>query len=172
MNSMYFDTDTEKTHEVILYIAQRAKNPTLHTICKIMYFADKLHLNEFGRFITGDTYIAMDYGPVPSHAYDYLKEVRKAGHDNEIEMRGYYVLPRRKPALDKLSESDVECLDEALRKYGDLSFGQLTDASHDKAWQQTIPNTPITIESLVTEMEDASDLLVHLRDQYPGTALE
>jgi len=172
MDKLYFEVDIQKTHEVILYIAQRVDQPTLHTICKLMYFADKLHLEAYGRFITGNTYIAMEYGPVPSEAYDYLKGVRRAGQDDDIEMRRYYVVPRRDPDLGQLSESDVECLDEALREYGELSFGQLTDASHDEAWQRTLPNRAISLENIIASMDQPDDLLAHLRDQHPGSAAE
>jgi len=35
-----------------------------HKIFKIIYFADRQHLADWGRPITGDTYIAMEAGPV------------------------------------------------------------------------------------------------------------
>ena len=44
-----------------------------HRIFKILWFADLAHLKRFGRTITGDTYVAMDEGPVPSILYDELK---------------------------------------------------------------------------------------------------
>jgi ABC-type branched-subunit amino acid transport system ATPase component len=46
--------DTEKAMEAILYIAKRVKIPTFHTISKIFYFADQIHILKYGRFITGD----------------------------------------------------------------------------------------------------------------------
>ena len=45
----------------------------MHKLCKILYFADQRHLSLYGRSITGDTYIAMQYGPVPSNVDDILK---------------------------------------------------------------------------------------------------
>ena len=48
----------------------------MHKLCKILYFADQRHLSLYGRSITGDTYIAMQYGPVPSNVDDILKAVR------------------------------------------------------------------------------------------------
>jgi uncharacterized phage-associated protein len=40
-----------------------------------MYFADRKHLEKYGRFICGDSYVAMKHGPVPSEIYDILKAV-------------------------------------------------------------------------------------------------
>ncbi len=42
----------------------------------MMYFADRLHLERYGRFICGDSYVAMKNGPVPSFTYDILKARR------------------------------------------------------------------------------------------------
>src|SRR5688572_4207008 len=59
--------------ETILYIASRSKEPTYHRIAKLLYFADLLHLERYGRFICGDRYIAMKHGPVPSGVYAMMK---------------------------------------------------------------------------------------------------
>ena len=38
-----------------------------------MFFADKEHLLDYGRPITGDSYVAMEHGPVPTSTRDILK---------------------------------------------------------------------------------------------------
>jgi uncharacterized phage-associated protein len=43
-------------------------------VVKLLYFADKAHLLEFGAPILGDVYYCMDYGPVPSFALNQLNE--------------------------------------------------------------------------------------------------
>ena len=43
----------------------------------VLLFADKKHLERYGRFITGDTYSAMENGPVPSFAYDVVKCIKE-----------------------------------------------------------------------------------------------
>src|SRR4030067_924651 len=65
--------DRDKALEVILFVARSLHNPTFHSISKILYLSDKLHLQEYGRLICGDQYIAMEYGPVPSAIYDMMK---------------------------------------------------------------------------------------------------
>jgi uncharacterized phage-associated protein len=71
-----FEFDIEKGIESVLYIIENGAQPTFHHISKVMYFADKEHLEKYGRFICGDSYVAMKHGPVPSGIYDLLKSVR------------------------------------------------------------------------------------------------
>ena len=63
----------EKAIEMVLYLAQRLDNPTVLQICKLMYFADKRHLDKWGQFLCGNDYVAMEHGPVPVNVYDMLK---------------------------------------------------------------------------------------------------
>jgi uncharacterized phage-associated protein len=168
MSDILFKNDPEKMREVILYVAKRVKEPTLHTVSKIMYFADRLHLADYGRFITGDMYIAMEYGPVPSAAYDYLKELRRGTtKTDEMSVVGYNVVPQRDANREVLSESDIDCLNRSIQKYGRMTFGELTDASHDQAWHASPANGEITIETIIQTFEDADALLEHLRNQHP-----
>lgn len=38
----------------------------LHKLFKVLWFADLEHLKKYGRTVTGDTYVAMEFGPVTS----------------------------------------------------------------------------------------------------------
>ena len=60
----------EKSLQAVLYVANRLERKDFHKIFKVLYFADREHLTKYGRPITGDTYVAMEYGPVPSMIYD------------------------------------------------------------------------------------------------------
>jgi len=76
-NLQRFSFDRDKALEVILYVSSKVKD--LYHLLKIIYFADKKHLSLYGRFISGDSYIAMNNGPVPSQSYDILKGIRGDG---------------------------------------------------------------------------------------------
>lgn len=57
-----------KIIESIVYLVSRSKErkmSKLHLL-KMLFFADRWHLRMYGRSVTGDTYYAMQYGPVPS----------------------------------------------------------------------------------------------------------
>jgi len=171
----------EKSIEAILYIAQYVEQPTFHRISKVMYFADKVHLEKYGRFICGDSYVAMKHGPVPMYTYDILKVVRGDGFapffketDIQLAEKAFIVIdkslvkPLRAAQLDYFSESDLECLDGSIKEYGSMSFGQLTDLSHDKAWQAADENDHIDIEQIVATLTSTENLLDLLHEPCPG----
>jgi uncharacterized phage-associated protein len=64
------DFDNERAINAVLYIAEKLDRKIFHKIFKILYFSDIEHLVKYGRTITGDVYIRMLDGPVPSALYD------------------------------------------------------------------------------------------------------
>ncbi len=163
--------DREKALEVILYIARGlADYASLHSISKILYLSDKLHLQEYGRLICGDKYIAMEYGPVPSAIYDMMKVADKRNHTSidvdwdEIILesidviKGRNIVPKRDCNMDVLSESEVECLDLTIAEYGQKTFGQLTDITHDDAWKSTNGNEAINIDNIISTLPNAEEV--------------
>ena len=135
----------------------------MHKLCKILYFADQRHLSLYGRSITGDTYIAMQYGPVPSNVDDILKAVRGDSYFSDCadEFRRsfrfenkYIIKPLRDADMDYLSESDTECLDHAISLCRDKSFDELVSMSHDLAWNNTNLNRAISVKDIIREAGD------------------
>ena len=83
--------------------------------------------------------------------------------ENALKVKGQYdVVPVRESNFDFLSLSEQECLDEAIKQYGKLSFGQLTAKSHDAAWESADDNDFISVENIAASLPDNEDLLAHL----------
>jgi uncharacterized phage-associated protein len=136
-----FNLNKEKAIASILYIASKLKNngiePDLHKIFKILYFAERKHLATYARPITGDNYIAMDNGPVPSSIYDILKYSQAK---DSFQLLGFYIEPKQQPDLDEFSDSDLKFIDESINKNQHLSFISLTKKSHGYAWNNVGKN--------------------------------
>src|SRR5258706_3597172 len=165
MNSRPFTFDPEKAIEVILYISKQAPIPDIIHVCKILYFADKFHLEEYGRFICGDAYIAMTNGPVPSGTYNLINTVRGASQSpysdhaqNSFAVDKWTVCPLREVIEDLFSTSDIECLERAIVEYGDLDVGRLIDISHDAAYNAADINGEIPIEAIAATLRDGDVL--------------
>lgn len=169
-----FEFDAKVAVEAILYIATNSQQPTFHHIAKLLYFADRLHLERYGRFICGDDYVAMKHGPVPSRVYDMLKVIRD-GYDyisfpeikGAFRVQEYTVIPQRKPDFEWLSDSEIKCLNESIAAYDKCTFGQLTKLSHDAAWSSADENDFISLEAIVHSLENSQYLLDYLTNPHP-----
>ena len=151
--------DKVKTLHALLYVANRVQRKDFHKIFKIIYFADRQHLADWGRPITGDTYIAMEAGPVPSRLYDMLKIVRGDSYMADTESLGkyfqvnswMYVNPLVDADLDKLSSNEREALDASITQYSSSSYDEIKEKSHDVAWRSTARDFSIKWEDIARE---------------------
>ena len=151
--------DKEKSLNALLYVANRVQRKDFHKIFKIIYFADRQHLADWGRPITGDTYIAMEAGPVPSRLYDMLKIVRGDSYLPDMEGLGkyfqvenwMYVRPLHDADLNKLSANEQEALSKAIEKYAGLSYDEIKEKSHDIAWRSTARDFSISWDNIARE---------------------
>ena len=139
-----FRVNWEKCIDAVDYLARRQDGITQYYVGKVCYFADKEHLLDYGRPITGDTYVAMEHGPVPSHIYDLLKEdtglpddvLIALGRRLRFRRNGNLkqATSRKRGDLASLSKTDKEYLAASLRRFGSMGFAELKRLSHDDAW--------------------------------------
>jgi uncharacterized phage-associated protein len=168
---MKFNED--KTINAVLYIVENLKRKDFHKIFKILYFSDREHLNLYGRTITGDIYIAMYDGPVPSNLYDIFKSVRGDGYYKDNGRFGRFfsvedwdlIKPNSRPDLDELSKTDIMCINNSLEAYGNMSFEEIKDKSHDYAWISTPENRTIDFADIIREMGGEDDFIDYVREQ-------
>lgn len=149
-----------KALNALLYLADKANNKDMMSLFKLLFFSEMEHLNVWGRSITGDRYIAMENGPVPSCLYDIVKAVRGDGYyrtDGEkfkkyfIVERWMFVTPKRQADTDELSMSEIKIFDQMIDKYRDYTPEQLSKASHGYAWNNTLRDHAISIEDIMKE---------------------
>ena len=145
----------------------------MHKLCKILYFADQRHLSQYGRSITGDTYIAMQFGPVPSCVDDILKALRGDSFfsDHVADLKDKIVFENRyivkglvQPDMDALSVSDVECLAYAIDLCKDKSFPELTAFSHGLAWCNTKRDRTMSVKDILREAGDDEAYVEYIAD--------
>lgn len=131
--------DTRKIIQVLNYLAWKQPDHTLDNMkaYKLMWLADRYHLRQYGRTITGDEYHALPYGVVPSDAKCLLEGV-KTKLPNASDMMHEYidVLPghtfraKKDCEMKVFSESDIEALDLILQHFNILTPLELSDLSH------------------------------------------
>lgn len=171
--SRRFQFDFDKALEAILYIARRIPSPTFLKVSKILYLADLEHLKAYGRFIVGDRYIAMDYGPVPSDTNNIMRAARGEKQfeaSKEIIAAAFEVISGRdiKPLRDGresvFSKSDLECLNAVISQHGAKGVGRLMELTHDSAWKETVGGQEIPLAAIIDMFpkDEAAALREHL----------
>lgn len=167
--------DSEKALEAILYVASKAPIADVYHVGKILYFADRAHLEQYGRMICGDTYHAMKDGPVACGTYDVMKIARGDGQyvpagitpqeiQKSLSVKGWIsVKPLREPDEDFFSDSDLACIDEAIEKYGNMSFEEIREISHDAAWNAVDRNAVMPLELIAAQCKNSELLLSYLK---------
>lgn len=141
-----FKANPDKIKAAVLFcIEQNGGSINVYNMMKILFEADKYHLNKHGRPVTGDAYKAMEKGTVPSRAYNMAKEMNPTKH---------VIFSDEKPNLRKLSKSDIEALLKGFEKYAGKTFGQVHDLNHEeRAWKETERNAWIDFEKMIENPE-------------------
>jgi uncharacterized phage-associated protein len=169
MAKIQFTFNRQKAIEVILYLIPRIKTPDKYGICKILYLADKTCLEKYGRFLFGETYWALKQGATPSNVYDLLKELEET-NSKDIKVEGNEVQALRKPKLDWLSKSDIDCLDTIIDLFGNVPNWKRREEAHDDAWKKNWDkrgdknSVPIPVEDIAEFLEDSEDIINYLNN--------
>ena len=82
---------TAKALETIVWLANARAGIDVYHVIKCAFFADKYHLNKYGRPIAGDNYIADTYGPLGRSVYRILNrdpiEMIALGGNGDLPVR-------------------------------------------------------------------------------------
>ncbi|MEA5139021.1 Panacea domain-containing protein [Arcicella rigui] len=171
-----FKFDREKCTSVLLYITKNLEKADFLRVFKVLYFAEKEHLARFGRPIVGDSYIAMKHGPVPSTIYAELGNIRSGiGKiidgvvNNNISFSDYFevkpdniIIAKVEPDVEDFSASEQECLDKSLNENKDLSFNELSEKSHDLAWNRANMNDEMDILDIAESGGASKEMLQYI----------
>jgi len=131
--AIQFNINPQKAIEVVLWVIQKGES-NVYNVMKILYAAEKYHLNKFGRPVTGDRYVAMEYGTVPSWIYN-ATNLKRSGlgfvrNDNTLTAE-------RACDTNYLSESDIEALENGFAAYAGKTFQEVLNKNHAEiAWQR------------------------------------
>ena len=171
-----FHISHDKAIEAIVWLAKNKPGIDIYHVSKILFYADKLHLNQYGRPILGDTYIKMPYGPAPSTVLDLIKGQEYLLSPNQLEEMARAVTvtednfssitAKREPELDYFSVSDLKCLQASFDENSDLSFDDLFKATHnEKCYQKSNDGQPIDYALIIDDDNpNREGLLEHIEE--------
>jgi uncharacterized phage-associated protein len=132
--------DYKKVVQALNYVARKCgARKAIHNLkaIKLLYLADRYHLRKYGRLLTDDCYLAMNYGPVGSLTRDLTGDShfldQEAGYYASL-----YVKPSGKHRFESIkrpdktvfSQTDLEALDFAIEHFGHLGWNELAEFTH------------------------------------------
>ncbi len=135
--------DAKRQGEAILFFGQQINNTYLGRtkLNKLLYYTDYEWIRNKGVSITGETYVAMQFGPVPKHIKETLERLEKT-QAIRIEKakignydQGRYVI-LRDPDLSVFTSEEVAHLNSVARRFESWTAKQMSDLTHeDYPWQ-------------------------------------
>jgi uncharacterized phage-associated protein len=159
-----FNFDKQKFFAVMQIVSEKALSVDILKAMKLLYFIDREHLRKYGRPVLGDHYICMSFGPVPSKAYDQLKDIQ-SGISPEAPLSVDRTDPspgghptfvsRGSPEYELLSSIELESIQAVIAEHGDKAVGELVELSHEHfAWLKSEKNAPIDYKLFFAENAD------------------
>ena len=136
---------------------------------KTLYFAQQEHLVRYGMPIMDDSFMARKHGPVAALTYKVLRGVEgKVDVTDEclcnfmqsVKVKivdGHQIVTIANGAtcdVDELSVSNMKVLDKWIDKCKDIESFDLSDLSHDDAWQTAKSKTELTGEDTKITLYD------------------
>lgn len=131
----------ERLKNIILYIMEHFNDVFCTKMNKLLFYVDFLAYCRLGRAITGLSYRALEYGPVPdrwdrvySQFDDITLEPRAYG-----EKEGYVLVSSVQSQMDMFPDEEKDILDEVCARFANCSSSDMTRISHsERAWLDNI----------------------------------
>jgi uncharacterized phage-associated protein len=124
--------------ETIFYILKKLNQADKIQIVKLIYLADKYHLLQYGRTITGDKYFAVKHGPMGSMVEDVLNLNGDVLNEDDLKYAEklinkvdfVYSPNEYEEPLLMLSKTDMKALDFVIEQYGKMEKWNLKNYTH------------------------------------------
>jgi len=111
-------------------------------LMKLLYFADFDHYFNHGTSITEDTYVKLDFGPVPQNADRILEKMAREKQltvekvPNAVGYRNEYTLCESRSSGTSLSPAERETLAAVVTRWRNSTTADIVAASHgDPPWR-------------------------------------
>lgn len=173
---MMTTSEQKDLREMVVYILNQTKGLDFYRVFKVLYFAEMEHLATWGVRMIQDDFYALQYGPVPSMLYDAIKNLDSNSYElskilNEvIEFAGTdapnVLLAKRDADMLRISKACKAALDKSIAENANLSFSDLKDKSHGKAWKVAYESVNSVMSPIAIAKEKGIDdcTLAYLED--------
>ncbi len=116
---------------------------------KILWYSDIIAFLKWSNPITGETYEKRQYGPMPSHIYGILEELRQEGkiHISDVghfgRVKKQYVC-LEEPTTEIFNADEISIIDQMISSICDKHTAtSISDMTHDAIWEMARIGEPI-----------------------------
>jgi uncharacterized phage-associated protein/uncharacterized protein YbaR (Trm112 family) len=133
----YSEMNPARLQSMVQYIVSKEKNGVTKTkLNKEMFFADFYSYRIHGRSISGLTYRALQFGPVPEHYETIYEHVDGVDRKNvALKDFDYDLLFCPTPDTSALSEEDIDVINKVMATLVGMSKSEVVELSHkEEGW--------------------------------------
>jgi uncharacterized phage-associated protein len=184
LSEIVFSFDDVKATQAAAYLLKlhgEADAMSYLGLLKLLYIADRRSLEKRGYPITGDNFVAMKYGPVLSHIYDYVKP--NGGYASSDYWNCYietiattrafhkkvYVTLIDDPEDDELSIAEEKILQGVYQEFGHKDPFDVAEWTHDlPEWQDPAKFgkkvIPIDVQNLLSYLHKSDEEIILIKE--------
>jgi len=166
--------DVKKIANTIIYfIDNNVKSLGITKLMKLFFYADKYHLEKYGKPIFNHTYTKLPRGPVPTWLYSIIRTAISGASDfdfqSEVEVFNKYIGVQekndgeftriefiKKQQFDQkfFSKSQINILNQIINEFKNITATDISEKSHNtKAWRSVEANQQIPYSSMIDNPE-------------------
>ena len=177
--------DVKKIANAIIYFIDNNVHSLGSTkLMKLCFYADKYHLEEYGKPIFNHSYTKLPRGPVPTwlysivrtsisgnYDYDFQEEVNVFNEYIGIEEVSYnkyiqVIFTKKQEFNNKFfSKTQLKILNKVIEEFRTITAAEISELSHTtNAWKNVEMNEQITYESMV-DGEKTSQYVSYIQEE-------
>ncbi len=159
------------------FLRQGTGNMAHLKLIKLMYLAEREAMSQYGALITGDRFVSMDHGPVPSLTLSFLNGEKRNGDDgwdkwvcDKAEHQVALKDRAKTAALDELSKAELDILAQVWVRFGHMNKWELVELLHNPShcaeWKDPDGSSdPITYEQIFLALGKQPDIALALSER-------
>ncbi|WP_373080985.1 Panacea domain-containing protein [Zhongshania sp.] len=165
--------NTTKTAQTAAQFIMLAGGSIPHLkLIKLLYLADRASLIHSGHSISGDKFVSMPHGPVPSGTLNILNGYcPDTDWDTLISDKADHTVSLKveTPPTDELSQYDASMIQETWDRFGPMNKYELRDWTHDNLPEWKDPNgssLPINIGDILFQGANSPEEISEISKEH------
>lgn len=146
-NNGYTSQSLSKLKNVLLFFIEKLNGVFVTKMNKLLFFSDFVSYRDYGQAITGLSYKAIQYGPVPDKwnvAYGMIDDIEQVIIDMGNGYAGQKLTSRVSFDATALTPQQLGVLERVCNAFGKESSNGISEISHrEPAWIENVENHQI-----------------------------